>query len=156
MGHLVTHRQSLLLIDVTTIGNWPPARHTYGVFEESVVRQPDVADTEAYTGLARERSFAVQPTKTKPESRCSSMQKQATRLRLHERPISGIEWCGKLGCLTGELSLVQAGVGFRGDRETLYQRGVRVVREAHVVKDNPSQRTPLRRRFGIEPRRRVC
>ena len=84
MGHLVTHRQSLLLIDVTTIGSWPPGRHTYGVFEESVVRQPDVADTEAYTGLARERSFAVQPTKTKPESRCSSMQKQATRLRLSE------------------------------------------------------------------------
>ena len=74
MGRLVTHRQSLLLGDVSTIGNWPPVRIACGVFEESVVVQPDVAETEAYTGLARERSLAVQPTTTKPESRCSSMQ----------------------------------------------------------------------------------
>ena len=142
MGRLVTHRQSLLLGDVSTIGNWPPVRIACDVFEESVVVQPDVADTEACTGLARERSFAVQPTKTKPESRCSSMQKQATRLRLHERPISGIEWCGKLGCLAGELSLVQAGVGSIGGEESLV---VALLDDTSVLHHNDDVSTANRR-----------
>ena len=57
MGHLVTHRQSLLLgVDVTTIGNRPPARLACDVFEESVVAQPDVAETEAQL-LSRPRQI---------------------------------------------------------------------------------------------------